>query len=105
MSSGYHCFPYEHAHSAYFYCKTPQNIMCLAVWVGAFIYQTVGGTKRYVPTRRMTSYPRLTSTQNRSRFLQAYTLYFLHCNKHFVHTFFNMVCLKPRELAAVKEYP
>lgn len=42
---------------------------------------------------------------NRSRFLQAYTLNFLHCNKPFVHTFFNMACLKPRELAAVKGYP
>lgn len=64
-----------------------------------------GRNKKYVQSIRMTLYARLTSTQNRSRFLQAYTRYFLHCNKHFVHTFFNMVCLKPRDIAALKEYP
>lgn len=52
---------------------------------------------------RMTSHIRLTSTQNRSRFPQAYARYFLHCNKHFAHMFFNMVCLELRDLAAEQE--
>lgn len=54
---------------------------------------------------RMTSYARLTLTQNRSRFPQAYTRYFLHCNKHFVHTFLNMAYLELRDLAAEREWP
>lgn len=52
---------------------------------------------------RMTLLKRLTSTQNRSRFPQAYIRYFLHCNKYFVHMFFNMVCLELRALAAEQE--
>lgn len=69
-----------------------------------FIYQPCGWNKRYVQFKRMTFYARLTSTQNRSRFLQAYTRYFLYCNKRFVHKFFNVVCLESSHLAAVKEY-
>lgn len=90
-----------------FSCFSPEgekNLLCFKLYYKQFLFPACGWNKRYVQFIRMTFHARLTSTQNRSRFLQAYTRYFLYCNKRFVHNFCNVVYLEPRHIAAVKEY-
>lgn len=74
------------------------------LWFQFYFLPTCGWNKRYVQFKRVTFHARLTSTQNRSRFLQAYARYFLYCNIHFVHKFFKVDLLEPRHRVAVKEY-
>lgn len=45
MSSGYHCFPYEHAHSAYFYCKNPPKHYVFSCLGGSFYLPDCGRNK------------------------------------------------------------